>query len=75
MPSTVIRRFAFRPELSALDIEFVSGRVYRYHAVPGAVAHGMRASRSKGIFFNRFVRDRFDHVRLPRWDEPDPIEA
>jgi hypothetical protein len=70
MPSTVIRRFTYRPELEALDVEFVSGRVYRYKAVPAAVAAELAAFRAKGIGFNRLIRNRFACVRLPGWEDP-----
>ena len=70
MPSTVIRRFAYRPDLIALDVEFVSGRVYRYHAVPAAVADELAAFRAKGIGFNRLIRDRFECEQLPGWSDP-----
>ena len=69
MPSTVIRRYAYRPAEAALDIEFVSGRVYRYFAVPEAIARGMGEVRSKGGYFNRRVRDRFACEELAGWDE------
>jgi hypothetical protein len=69
MPSTAIRRIAYRPEQSVLDIEFVTGRVYRYFAVPEAVAEGFRRVRSKGGYFNRALRDRFAFVRLSGWVE------
>ena len=38
MPSTVIRRFEYDPAAQALDVEFVSGRRYRYAGVPEEVA-------------------------------------
>ena len=50
MPSTVIRRFDYHPALSALDVEFVSGRRYRYAGVPVEVAEAFRAAFSKGRF-------------------------
>ena len=74
MPSTAIRRIEYRPEQSALDIEFVTGRVYRYLAVPEMVAEGFRRVRSKGGYFNRALRDRFEFVRLAGWDEADPVD-
>lgn len=40
MPSTAIRRYVYRPDAGALDIEFITGRVYRYFAVPPTVAEG-----------------------------------
>ena len=69
MPSTAIRRIEYRREQSALDIEFVTGRVYRYFAVPEAVAEGFRRVRSKGGYFNRALRDRFAFERLTGWDD------
>lgn len=59
MPSTVIRAFDYDPADRRLDIEFVSGRRYSYLDVPEDVARALRASRSKGGFFNRRIRDRF----------------
>src|SRR5205085_8927386 len=57
MPSTVIRRFAYRPREGWLDIEFVSGSVYRYFAVPGGVASELAESRTKGVYFGRAIRN------------------
>lgn len=59
MPSAVIRRFAYDPRARALDVEFVSGRRYRYAGVPDAVATAFRAAFSKGRFFNSRIRDRY----------------
>ena len=59
MPSTVIRRFEYDPRARALDVEFVSGRRYRYAEVPDAVAAAFRAAFSKGRFFNTLIRDRY----------------
>jgi hypothetical protein len=75
MPSTAIRRYAYRPDAGALDIEFITGRVYRYVAVPPTVAEGFSRVRSKGGYFNRTIRDRFDFVPLSSWDDPDNIAA
>jgi hypothetical protein len=69
MPSSVVRRYAYRPHCGALDVEFVSGRVYRYCGVPADIAEEMRAWRSKGAFLNRKVRGRFDYERLPGWTD------
>lgn len=72
MPSTVIRRFAYHPALAALDVEFVTGRVYRYRDVPEDIARRLAAVRSKGGWFNRAIRDRFGFVRLAGWPDDDP---
>jgi len=60
MPSSVIRRFAYDPAECALWIEFVTGRRYIYEQVPEEVAQAFGLALSKGIFFNRRIRDHFD---------------
>jgi len=64
MPSTVIRRFQYHPALEALDVEFVSGRRYRYRSVPETVATAFREAFSKGRFFNARIRDHFEFSEL-----------
>ena len=59
MPSTVIRRFDYRPEAQELLVEFVSGRRYVYSDVPIEEAEAMRAAFSKGQYFNFHIRDRY----------------
>ena len=64
MPSTVIRRFDYLPALRALDIEFISGRSYRYADVSEEVAEAFRSAFSKGRFFNARIRDRYRCTEL-----------
>jgi lysyl-tRNA synthetase class 2 len=59
MPSTVIRRFAYQTPTRSLEVEFVSGRRYRYSQVPEEVASRFRAAFSKGRFFNAHIRDAY----------------
>jgi len=66
MPSTVIRHFAYDPASEILDVEFVSGRRYRYFDVPEAVASRFSGAFSKGRFFNAHVRDDFRCRELDR---------
>lgn len=68
----VIRRFAYDPRSRALDVEFVSGRRYRYARVPEEVATRFRAAFSKGRFFNAHIRDAFPFEELSADEEPDP---
>lgn len=74
MPSTVIRRFTYRPGQNALDIEFQTGRRYRYFDVERQTAEDMQAAFSKGEFFNARIRDRY---RFERIDEAaaDPFSV
>ena len=66
MPSTAIRRFAYNPDSRALDVTFVTGRRYRYFAVPCEVAQDFREAFSKGRFFNARIRDHFRFEELAR---------
>jgi hypothetical protein len=59
MPSTVIRAFRYHARQRELEIEFTSGRCYRYLDVPQQTADAMRAAFSKGSYFNRHIRDKF----------------
>lgn len=63
MPSTVIRSFRYDPERRELGIVFQSGRRYIYEDVSEETARAMKASFSKGEFFNREIRDRYQFRR------------
>ena len=65
MPSTVIRTFSYDPDERRLRVTFVSGRRYSYRDVPAELAEEMRLAFSKGIFFNRRIRDHFEYSTEP----------
>jgi lysyl-tRNA synthetase class 2 len=69
MLSTVIRAFDYDAGERSLDVTFVSGRHYRYHAVPPRIAKEMRAALSKGSYFNTRVRDHFAFTRIDDGDD------
>ncbi len=71
MPSTVIRCLSYDAATRSLDVEFVSGRRYRYRAVPAELAERFRGAPSKGRFFNAHIRDRypFDELELEVADD------
>jgi len=66
MPSTAIRAFRYDGDQSALDVTFVTGRRYRYFAVPPAVVQGLETAGSKGRYFNVAIRDRYRFAELAR---------
>lgn len=55
--STAMRSIGYRH--GTLEIEFVSGDVYRYLQVPKSVFLELMRAPSKGIFFNDRIRDCF----------------
>ena len=64
MPSTVIRRFDYSPDVRELTVEFVTGRRYVYSGVPLEEAEALRAAFAKGIHFNKKIRDRYPYREL-----------
>jgi hypothetical protein len=61
MPSTVIRRFHYRPEERELEVLFTTGRRYVYYDVPPEEADAFRAAFSKGRYFNTRIRDGYEY--------------
>lgn len=57
--SSVLRSVGYDPDTAVLEIEFVSGDVYRYFAVPPSVHRGLVDAASPGAYFNRTVSDRY----------------
>ena len=64
MPSTVIKRFDYLPEKRELVILFTTGRRYLYSGVSDDAAERFRSAFSKGIHFNRYIRDRYPFREL-----------
>ena len=62
--SSSIASVGFDIALATLEVEFVSGAVYRYFAVPAAVHLQLMGAASMGAFLNRFVRDVFPFARV-----------
>ena len=65
MPSTVIRHFQYDEPTRVLRIEFVSGENYAYSEVPSDVASGLAEAFSKGRYFARHIRDKYEYRRQP----------
>lgn len=50
-----------RPQLR---LQFCDGTRYQYLEVPPSTLHALLAAPSKGRFFNRHIRGRFDYVKI-----------
>lgn len=60
MASSLIRGARYWPDTQALELCFVGGRRYLYVGVPPSVATGFQGAASKGEYFNRAIKGRFD---------------
>ena len=59
MPSSVIANFDYDADRAQLTVQFVSGRVYRYFLVSPDCVTRFADAKSKGAFFNKYIRDRY----------------
>ena len=64
LDSTVIASIAFDAMSNTLEVEFHSGRVYRYLEVPKHVYWRFASAESHGSFFNQEVKDKFDEQEV-----------
>jgi KTSC domain len=62
--STSIASVGFDADNEMLEVEFVSGRVYRYLDVEEDVYEGFLAAPSKGAFFNEHIKDAYPCERI-----------
>ncbi len=63
MPSSVIRKYYYKPELQVLTIIYVSGAVYDYLDVPQDVFDDFRAAYSKGVFLNKNIKPYYQYEK------------
>ncbi len=54
--SSNIASIGYDPVTSTLEIEFHSGAIYQYFAVPQEIYDGLINARSKGAFFHQFIK-------------------
>jgi hypothetical protein len=57
--STAIRSIGFDLQSRTLEVEFTSGKVYRYFDVPEFLYRGFLVAKSKGAYFNTRINARF----------------
>ena len=57
--SESIASIGYDDDAEVLEVEFVSGAVYRYSGVPPDVSEDFREAPSKGAFFNRNIKNAY----------------
>ncbi|SFI67284.1 KTSC domain-containing protein [Kaistella treverensis] len=63
MPSSVIKKYFYKPEQQILTIVYVSGAVYDYLDVPQEIFDDFRAAFSKGTFLNKKIKPNFKYEK------------
>lgn len=57
--SSFLTSVGYDADTAVLEIEFASGDVYQYFAVPPSVHRDLMDAPSPGAYFNRRINDRF----------------
>jgi KTSC domain len=66
--SRALAAVGYSKRLHALEVEFVSGAIYRYNNVPPKVYYDLLSATSKAQFYDAHVRGHFPsvHVKPPQ---------
>jgi hypothetical protein len=67
--STSLASAVYLNSQAVLELEFRSGAVYRYFGVPSETHEALLRAQSKGSYFNHYIRNCFDYVKI-RPEEP-----
>ena len=62
--SSMMLSAGYDDDHAVLEIEFVTGTVYRYHAVPRSAWTGLMEAESKGRYFDSHIRDKYPMKRV-----------
>ena len=70
--SKVFASVGYEPESEVLELEFSSGRIYRYMGVSAETHAWFMRSAEKGGFFNRMIDGKFEFERIDYIDPNAP---
>jgi len=62
--STTLRTVGYDAERQLLQIEFQNRSIYQYFEVPATLYEELMQASSKGAYFNRSIRPRFDFALI-----------
>lgn len=65
LASTTLAAAAYDSTGAKLRLDFRDGTRYLYSGVGLGLYRGLLRATSKGLFFNRYIRGRFPHAKLP----------
>jgi hypothetical protein len=64
LDSSAIQSVGYDPDTAVLEVEFTSGELYRYFAVPRSVHRDLVEAQSPGHYFSEHIREVYptEHV-------------
>jgi len=69
--SQMFRSVGYSPETRILEVEFLTGGIYRYHDVSPAEWEDFRTAKSHGAHFSSRIRGRY---RTEKVEKEEPFE-
>lgn len=67
--SGALRSVGYDAESETLEVEFQSGKIYRYHGVPAETHEWLMRAPAKGVFFNRKIEGHYEFERIDHLDK------
>jgi hypothetical protein len=62
--STLLNAATYQDQSALLELEFRSGAIYHYSGVPAQTYQQLLRAQSQGGFFNRHIRNHFNHAKI-----------
>jgi hypothetical protein len=74
--SSNLKAIGYDHATQTMAVQFLNGNIYHYDSVPQTVYDNFMADDSKGSYFSKFVRGKYDsHIWTPPKKEEDKQEA
>jgi hypothetical protein len=74
--SSNLKAVGYDNDSQTMAVQFLNGNIYHYDAVPQSVYDNFMADDSKGSFFSKFVRGKFDsRIWTPAKEEEKKEQA
>ncbi|MEM9459227.1 MAG: KTSC domain-containing protein [Myxococcota bacterium] len=70
--STVLASVGYEPDTQVLELEFGSGKIYRYRGVSAELHAWLVRAKDKGGFFRRMIDGKFEYERVDHVDPNAP---
>jgi hypothetical protein len=72
LTSSALRSAGYDPATHTLELEFTSGRIYRYQGVPQGTYDWLLRTPSKGSYVARMINDRYPYRDITAGTSSEP---
>ena len=64
--STALKSVGYNPDERLLETELITERIYQYKEVPEAIYLNLMKAESLGRYYNKYIRDEYEHEEKTR---------